>query len=241
MWDIEALIESSIRLVDKTEGTNEKKMQLIGNLYAVQEMFDCSFTNFRVMPILLKTGYTKTIDYKEHPDYKGNEDFFEKLLQKDDIEYIYKDIKKQWSHKNKMVAYLEKDTRKIYIDYGSPLRKGEPRLKKMYIFDLGLHLIREAHQLQDSEMVYDWTAYLMKFGSMDIDDETTTADEMIEKYYKEMKDIWYSYDYANFEPIRDSLTIFAPGAKDSDGYNEWAIKAGNIEGQLIQYFFNKTL
>jgi hypothetical protein len=44
-----------------------------------------------------------------------------------------------------MVAYLEKDSRKIYIDYGSPLRKGEPRLKKMYIYDLGLYLIREAY------------------------------------------------------------------------------------------------
>jgi len=32
------------------------------------------------MPILLKTGYTKTIDYTEHPDYKGNEAYFEELL-----------------------------------------------------------------------------------------------------------------------------------------------------------------
>jgi hypothetical protein len=72
MWEIEGLIEYSIRLVDKTERTNEEKIQLIGNLYSVQETYDCSFTNFRVMPILLKTGYTKTIDYKEHPSKKSS-------------------------------------------------------------------------------------------------------------------------------------------------------------------------
>ncbi|MCS3799507.1 hypothetical protein [Niastella sp. OAS944] len=63
MWEFEALVEEAIKLVDKIDTTNEKKVQLIGNLYAIQEQYDCSFTNFRVMPILLKTGYTKTIDY----------------------------------------------------------------------------------------------------------------------------------------------------------------------------------
>lgn len=241
MWEIEGLIEYGIRLVDKIEGTNEEKIQLIGNLYSLQEMYDCSFTNFRVMPILLKTGYTKTIDYKEHPNYKGNEDFFEKLLQKDRVEFIYKNIKKEWSEKNKVVAYLEKESRKMYIDYGSPLRKGEPRLKKMYIYDLGLYLIREAHKLKDKGLVYDWTAYLMKFGSMELDNETTTAEEMIEKYFKEIKHIWYSYDYSDYKPIAEALTIFTPGSGRSDGYNEYAMSEDNVEGKLIKYFFNKTV
>lgn len=241
MWEIEGLIEYSIRLIDKSPAPNKEKMQIIGNLYAVQEIYDCSFTNFRVMPILLNTGYTKTVDYKEHPDYNENVDFFETLLQKDDIEYVYKNIKKPWSEKNKMVAYLERDTKKLYIDYGSPLRKGEPRLKKMYIYDLGMYLIREAHKLQDKEMVYEWTAYLLKFGGMDIDDEKTTEEEMITKYYKEMKDIWYSYDYTDYEPASDALTVFIPGSGKTDGYNEWAMSEDNLEGKLLKYFFNKTI
>jgi hypothetical protein len=81
----------------------------------------------------------------------------------------------------------------------------------------------------------------MKFGSMEIDDETTTAEEMIEKYIKEIKDIWYSYDYSDYEPMHESLTIFIPGSGKSDGYNEWAMSKDAVEGKLIQYFFNKPV
>ncbi|TWV93618.1 hypothetical protein [Chitinophaga pinensis] len=52
--EIESLVEEGINLVDKIDTTNEKKIQLIGNLYAIQDQYDCSFTNFRVMPVLLK-------------------------------------------------------------------------------------------------------------------------------------------------------------------------------------------
>lgn len=240
MWDIEALIEYGIRLVDKTEGTNEEKIKLIGNLYAIQEMYDCSFTNFRVMPILLQTGYTKTIDYTEHPDYKGNEAYFEKLLKKDDIEFIYRDIKKKWSEKNDVAAYLEKETRKIYIDYGSPLRKDDPPLEIMNVCDLALFLILEAHKQQDKGTVYDWTAYLIKYGAPWSDDDEVTAEELINDYFGEIKTIWYGYDYSDYKPIHESLTIFIPGTGKSDGYNEWAMSDDGVEGQVVRWFFDMT-
>src|ERR1044072_6119503 len=146
MWEIEALIENSINLVGKTEETNEKKIKLIGNLYALQKQFDCSFTNFRVIDVLLKTGYTKTIPYTEYPDYPGNETFFEALIQKDFIEYIYLDIKEEWSEENDMVAYWNKESGLIYIDYGSTLRKDEGTVEVMNPFELGLYLVRAAHK-----------------------------------------------------------------------------------------------
>lgn len=225
MWEIEALIEDSINLVGETEGTNEEKIQQIGNLYAIQEKYDCSFTNFRVMPVLLKTGYTKTIEYTEYPDYKGNEDYFEKLARTDDIVFIYRDITKEWSEENKRVAYWENVTRKIYIDYDSPLRKGEPLLEVMNVYDLGLYLIREAHKQQNKGFVYEWTAFLIMQGPHFLD-KNATAEEIINRYLEEIKKIWSGYDYSDYDPL---LIIMEPTSE----LLEWM---GGVKGKLIRWF-----
>jgi len=229
MWEIEALIENSINLVGETEETNEKKIKLIGNLYAVQKQFDCSFTNFRVMDVLLKTGYTKTIPYTQYPDYPGNEAFFEELIQKDHIEYIYRDIKEEWSEENEMVAYWEKVSRLIYIDYGSPLRKDEGTVEIMNVFELGLYLVREAHKQNNKESVYDLTAFLLMTGPYL---HKSSAEEIISKYFEEIRTIWSSYDYSDYEPLSESLTIQEPTPDDM----EWR---GGVSTNLIRWFFNK--
>ncbi|HEY1200466.1 MAG TPA: hypothetical protein VGE79_05775 [Niastella sp.] len=229
MWEIEALIENSINLVGKTEETNEKKIKLIGNLYALQKRFDCSFTNFRVMDVLLKTGYTKTIPYTAYPDYPGNEAFFEELIQKDHIEYIYRDIKEDWSEENEMVAYWEKESRLIYIDYGSPLRKDEGTVEIMNVFELGLCLVREAHKLNNKELIYDLTAFLLMTGPYFI---KSSAEEIISKYFEEIRAIWSSYDHSDYEPLSESLTIQEPTPDDM----QWR---GGVCADLIRWFLNK--
>lgn len=229
MWEIEALIEDSINLVGETEETNEEKIKLIGNLYAIQKLFDCSFTNFRVMDVLLKTGYTKTINYTEYPDYPGNEAFFEALIQKDDIEYIYRDIKEEWSEENEMVAYWEKESRKIYIDFGSPLRKEDGTLELMNIFDLGLFLVREAHKRNNKGLVYDLTAFVFKVGPGL--SRNQTAEEIISKYFEEIKTIWSSHDYSDYEPLHDTLTLTEPTAEELEWY-------GGEKLKLMRWFFN---
>lgn len=230
MWEIEALIEDSINLVGETEGTNEEKIKLIGNLYAIQKQFDCSFTNFRVMPVLLKTGYTKTIPYTGYPDYPGNEAFFEELIQKDHIEFIYRDIKEEWSEQNEMVAYWEKKSRLIYIDYGSPLRKDEGTVEIMNTFELGLYLVREAHKRNNKDLVYDLTAFLLKMGPGFIDNKVT-AEEVISKYFEEIRMIWYEYDYSDYDPLRESLTIYEPTSE----LIEWL---GGLRRELVRWFLN---
>lgn len=231
MWEFEALVEEAIKLVDKIDTTNEEKVQLIGNLYAIQEQYDCSFTNFRVMPILLKTGYTKTINYTEHPDYKGNEAYFEELLTKKGTEFIYKHIKEKWHRRNNDVAaYLNPEDKLIYIDFGSPLRQGEPPLEKMYSYDLGLYLIREADKLKLKEPVYDWAAYLVAFG------EDVDADELIKKYFKEIKKIWSKYDYSDYEPIHSSLTLSREALDDDD---DWQDTFDDGRAGVLDFFFDK--
>lgn len=231
MWEFEALVEEAIKLVDKIDTTNEKKIQLIGNLYAIQEQYDCSFTNFRVMPILLKTGYTKTIDYTEHPDYKGNEAYFEELLTKKDTEFIYRDITQKWHRRtNEVAAYFNPKDRKIYINFGSPLRKDEPPLEMMYSYDLGLYLIREADKLNLKEPVYDWAAYLIAFG------EDVEAEELIEKYFKEIKKIWLKYDYSDYEPIHASLTLSREALDDDE---DWKDTFEDGREGILDWFFDE--
>lgn len=229
MWEIESLIENSINLVGETEETNEKKIKLIGNLYAIQKQYDCSFTNFRVMDVLLKTGYTKTIPYTAYPDYPGNEAFFETLIQKDYIEYIYRNIKEEWSEENEMVAYWEKVSRLIYIDFGSPLRKEDGTLEVMNIFELGLFLVREAHKRNNKDLVYDLTAFVLNTGPYL--DKKSTVEEIISNYFEEIRTIWSSYDHSDYEPLSDSLTIQEPTADDL----EWL---GGVKRKLLLWFFN---
>lgn len=230
MWEIESLIEESINLVGETDETNEEKIKLIGNLYALQKLFDCSFTNFRVMPVLLKTGYTKTINYTEYPDYPGNEAFFEALIQKDHIEYIYRNIKEEWSEENEMVAYWEKESRKIYIDYGSPLRKEDGTLEIMNIFELGLYLVREAHKRNNKGLVYDLTAFLLNVGPA-FTENKVTAEEIISRYFEEIRTIWSSYDHSDYEPLHDTLTVLDPT-------DELVQLFGGVRGKLIRWFLN---
>lgn len=231
MWEFESLVEESIKLVDKIDTTDEKKNQLIGNLYAIQEQFDCSFTNFRVMPILLKTGYTKTIDYTEHPDYKGNEAYFEELLTKNGTSFIYQDITQKWHRRtNPVVAYLSPKDKQIYIDFGSPLRKEEAVLENMFSYDLGIYLIREADKLGRKAEIYDWTAYLMAFG------DDVESEELIEKYFKEIKAIWSKYDYSDYEPIHSSLTLSREALDDDD---DWRDTFEDGREGLMDFFFNK--
>lgn len=234
MWEIESLIEDSINLVDKTDTTNGEKIKLIGSLYAIQKQFDCSFTNFRVMPVLLQTGYTKTIDYTEHPDYEDNKSYFEELIKKDDIIFIYRDIKKKWSSKNRMVAYWDNETRKIYVDHGSPLRK-DKRLKVMNVYDLGIYLIREANRFENKGLVYEWTAFLLNMGPAWVKGKMT-AEEIIDKYFEEIKAIWSGYNYSDYEPLRGSLTIYTNPADDVDDLNEFIISMGGVKGKLLQWF-----
>lgn len=231
MWEFESLVEQGIQLVDKIDTTNEKKIQLIGNLYAIQEQYDCSFTNFRVMPILLKTRYTKKIELNEHPAYEDNKAYFDGLLEKKGTEFINKDITKKWHPKtNNTVAYYNSTDKKIYVDFGSPLRKDEPALERMNVYDLGLYLIREADKLKDKVPVYDWAAYLVAFGD-DLDQE-----ELIEKYFREIKEIWSKYDYSDYEPIHNTLTLSRESLDDDE---DWKDSFDEGRDVVLDFFFGE--
>ncbi|MFF6980011.1 hypothetical protein ACFZAV_20225 [Streptomyces sp. NPDC008343] len=67
---VEDLVEQSIRLLDSRHPVDDRRVRdWIGVLYRVQDQYDCSFTHFRVMDILLRRGFTFRFPRVEHPDY----------------------------------------------------------------------------------------------------------------------------------------------------------------------------
>lgn len=58
MWEVEYIIEQTIKLIDTAQITNSEKRHLIYNAYHLQAAFDTSHTHFRVKDILLSTQYS---------------------------------------------------------------------------------------------------------------------------------------------------------------------------------------
>lgn len=65
---IEDLVEETIVLIDKTNDALEEKRNLFYNLFAFQNLFDCSFTHFRQIDILIKNSFTYRIPINELPN-----------------------------------------------------------------------------------------------------------------------------------------------------------------------------
>lgn len=225
MWEIEALVESSVRLVDKTEKPAAEKVNLIWNLYQIQGMFDCSFTHFRVMDLLLKNGYTQTINFTEHPDYKSQTSFFDQLLTKN-FAYLYQDLSKPWGKDNPVTAYWDKKSEKIYVDCDSKLWNEEPVvLTTLGCYDLGLEMLTEAHVQKDASLIYHWVAFLMNY-SFDFFPQDLSLDELIDGYFAKIRDIFRQYDYTHHKPLHDSLTVYTKSM-------EWFRP---IQNELIAWF-----
>ena len=55
MHEIEDLIESTIRTIDTLDIPSSEKRQLLANCYRAQAYFDTSYTNFRLMDVLLRS------------------------------------------------------------------------------------------------------------------------------------------------------------------------------------------
>ncbi|WP_157978279.1 MULTISPECIES: hypothetical protein [Nocardia] len=79
---IEDLIEGSIRLLDKHFPAEDRRVRdRISALYRFQDIFDCSFTHFRVMEVLLKRGFTYRVPLTDHPEYPRRQTYFDALTE----------------------------------------------------------------------------------------------------------------------------------------------------------------
>jgi len=207
MWEIEALIEDAVKLIGKSKKDIERQRSIIWNLYDIQGQFDCSFTNFRVMNILLESGYTKTLRPEKHPNFLDNNVYFEELKTKD-FEFINVQIGKAWTAGNPVAAYWNKKEGFIYYDFGSPLwqQLEEEVPQKFAFYDLGLEIIQEAHEQKYKNMVYDWTAFLINYG-LNYFEQKESIEVLKKKYFTDMKYIFTQYDFSDYTIMHHSLEV----------------------------------
>ncbi|TQM32381.1 hypothetical protein [Nocardia bhagyanarayanae] len=77
---IEDLVEGSIRVLHDHAPVGDRRVRdWIAALYRFHDTYDCSFTHFRVMDILLERGYTFRFPIDEHPEYVERREFFDGL------------------------------------------------------------------------------------------------------------------------------------------------------------------
>lgn len=214
MWEIEALVEDSIRVVDASEHTEVQKRDLVRKLYWVQGKFDCSFTQFRLMPILLELDFVRKIDLEEHPQFDEEPVYFEELRQTSQ-EWVWLDVKETNGH-GSVAGYWVGEDEKLYVDMESPLYGDEvDDLDDISVEALGLSVIRMADEQEKSGLIYHWVAFLLNYAGQYFDSEGSLQ-SLVEDYYGEIKTIFNKYDFSEHEPMHRGLTVLeqAPGWLD---------------------------
>ncbi|MEU7697006.1 hypothetical protein [Streptomyces sp. NPDC039028] len=79
---IEDLVADSVRVLDRHSPGDESRLRdQIAVLYDFESGFDCAFTKFRVMDILLRCGSTYRFPLDRHPDYGKRVAYFDALTE----------------------------------------------------------------------------------------------------------------------------------------------------------------
>lgn len=82
MHDIEDLVSTSVVLLDAAHPARDDRLRgFFTALYAFQARFDCSFTQGRVLEVLLRRGHTYRFALRDHPDYPRRRAFFDGLTE----------------------------------------------------------------------------------------------------------------------------------------------------------------
>ncbi|QSQ17405.1 hypothetical protein [Myxococcus landrumensis] len=121
MHEIEDMVEGAVRLLDQraAPGDSAPRSQF-ARLFAFQGDFDCSFTHFRVMDILLARRFTYQFDVADHPDHAARLEFF-KGIQK--FTYLHEPLEADTGDDEEepspVAGYIEPPH--LYCDAGSPL------------------------------------------------------------------------------------------------------------------------
>jgi len=215
MYEVEALIENTVRVIDQSDEPSNQKRNLIWNAYHIQSYFDCSFTHFRLMDILLKNEYVQTFKLKDYPLYSQYPDFFEGLLIKK-FGWIQENPVEKWSRSNQAVAYWDKKTSKIYVDYGSrfyTLFPGESH-EKIEPLDFGLQMVERAHQQKNKGHIYDWTVFMVSY-LLTMMPTGDSLESLKQRYFSAIKHMLGQYNYDNYLPLRPQMDL-----RNTEG-DEW--------------------
>ncbi|NJB37286.1 hypothetical protein [Croceivirga sp. JEA036] len=113
--------------------------------------------------------------------------------------------------------------------------------ERMNIYNVGYYVIAEAKKRGYKDLVYDWSAFLLNFREGYFA-EIAATQELKEGVLKQVKLIFESLDFSDYEPIHRSLTIYQNGmdwySEDQKALVKWfctnnaAINNQNLEPSL---------
>ena len=208
MWEIEALMENTIKLIDKSSASPSEKRKLIRNTYDLQNEFDCSFTHFRVMDILLKNQYVQQYDIDDFPMTNNYPSYFNELSNKD-FEWIRNNPTLKWSKENISVAYWDKKSNKIYADFGSKYysNKQTESISKIEPIQFGIVIMEEALRQNEKSSIYDWTSFIT-LHLLEIFPPSESIEQLKEGKFKIIKTLFQKFDYSDYKAIHLALDIY---------------------------------
>ncbi|MGW2050335.1 hypothetical protein ACWCPF_34960 [Streptomyces sp. NPDC001858] len=80
--EIEDLVADSVIVLDRHAQSHDSRVRdWFAALYDFQSGYDCSFTHFRVMDVLLRRGYTYRFPVERHPDHAERSAYFDALTE----------------------------------------------------------------------------------------------------------------------------------------------------------------
>ena len=215
MWEVEYIIEQTIKLIDTAQITNSEKRNLIYNAYHLQAAFDTSHTHFRVKDILLSTQYMQAYALEDFPTYNRYPKYFNSLIEAGDS-WVYDNPEGTRSADNSEVALWDSESQRLYVDFGSPYYSlnTDETVALYEPLDFALLIIREASKQNNKGMVYDWTGFVL-FYLLTMLPSNKTVSELKQAYFTEIRSIFASFDFTDYEPIDDRLDLY------SDFHKEW--------------------
>ncbi|AGC43523.1 hypothetical protein MYSTI_02196 [Myxococcus stipitatus DSM 14675] len=121
MHEIEDLVEGSVRVLHRRAAPDDPAPRSqFALLFDFQGRFDCSFTHFRVMDILLARRFTYQFDVADHPDHAARRTFFQGIQK---FTYLHEPLEAEAGDDDAepapVAGYIEPPH--LYCDAGSAL------------------------------------------------------------------------------------------------------------------------
>lgn len=229
MWEIESLIEESVKLIDNSEFVASEKRNLIWNTYQIQKTYDCSFTQFRVMDILIKNEYVQEYTLESFPLTQKYPQYFKEITQKG-FEWISRRPTEEWAEDNDSIAYWHQESNRIFVDFGTEYYTLHPEEKSIEydVLAFAKLIIKEGGEQNNRSIVYNWTAFA--FFHLLPEYTTKSVEELKKEYFTEIHTIFKMFDYSDYEVLHESLDMSCTISSIND--NEWL---SNEEKEIFKY------
>lgn len=186
MYQVEDLVELSIcRLTGSSTDLNELRNDIY-SLYRFQDMFDCSFTNLRVLRQLIDCGYTTLHNLEDHPLYPEMREEFE-AIRAHDFEYTPGAEGGYWCSTMNDGQGNDVVLGKLCCDYGSALWEEMVAAGKITgdeanplappdFYALVLRVVQQAEACGDIFLMSQWYIYLPILTAMSEDEPFATPE-----------------------------------------------------------------